>query len=137
MIPDQELNGKIVMMNPKMWAEHSDEAGVIGQITKADTRRDDFFVDYGGTKEHWHGANALLALRKSTEIYDLLRDKPHTLSVNDFKDLKNIALLLDYGTIKHHRTAMELVVKNEHIRDAATIRLDLLLGIDRQPGMER
>lgn len=137
MIPDQELNGTVVMMNPKMWAEHADEAGVIGQITKADPMRDDFFVDYGGARQHWHGANALLAFRKSAEIYDVLRDKPHMLSVDDFKDLKNIALLLDYGTVKHHRTAMELVAQNEHIRDVATIRLDLMLGIDRRPGMER
>ncbi|XHR97325.1 hypothetical protein ACFJIV_12105 [Mucilaginibacter sp. UC70_90] len=137
MIRDDDLNGAVVMMNPRMWARHADEAGVIGLITKADIARDDFFVDYGGEKEHWHGADALLMFRKPGEIYDLLRDKPHTLAVDDFKALKNIALLLDYGTVIHQHRAMELVAMNEHIRDAATIRLDNLLNRDREQGPER
>jgi hypothetical protein len=57
--------------------------------------------------------------------------------VDDFKDLKNIALLLDHGTERHIRTAMELVKKNGNVHDAVTIGLDQFLGIDQARGMKR
>ena len=53
------------------------------------------------------------------------------LSADDFKDLKNIALLLDYGTKTQIRTALVLAQKNENILNGATTGLDERIGLNQ------
>jgi hypothetical protein len=53
------------------------------------------------------------------------------LSVDDFMNLKNIALLLDYGTPKDQRRAMEIAQKNPWVLSAALISLEESLGINQ------
>lgn len=137
MMNEHNLVGAIIMMHPLMWEAHADKAGVIGEITRADIARDDFYVTYGGKQDHLHSADAMLILKPPEAIYDYLHDHAMTLSVDDFKNLKNIALLLDYGTGKHHRKAMELVQQNLSIQFAATHSLDEVLSLQQSRGLKR
>jgi hypothetical protein len=111
--------------------------GEIGFLTAAIVNTDEFYVGFDDHQVGFYGADALLTFKEPGDIYDYLHQNALTLSVDDFKDLKNIALLLDHGTEKHIRTAMELVKKNGSIRDAVTIGLNQFLGIDQARGMKR
>jgi hypothetical protein len=120
-----------------MWEANADKAGVIGEIIRADIARDDFYVNYGSQQDHLHSADAMLILKPPETIYDYMHDHAVTLSVQDFKDLKSIALLLDHGSPRHIRTAMELVQKNESIHFAATNSMDDVLGMQQSRGLKR
>jgi hypothetical protein len=138
MIDKKNLKGTVVMLHPEMWEAHADKEGVIGEIVKADPARDDFYVKYGGGNEsRLHSADALMVLRKPDEIYEYLQNHSADISPYDFKDLKTIALLTDRGTAKQMRTAMELVEKNENIRDASVTPLDKILGLQQNKGLDR
>jgi|GEM_PF-5666980 len=133
----QELTGKPVMLRPDLWDRHAGPAGVIGKITRADIDRDDFFVDYGGSREQLHSADALLVLKDTGDIYDHLHQQAHKLSPDDFRNLKSVALLLDYGTDKHLLTALALVRDHPDIHFAAAERLDQVPGIMQQKNQRR
>jgi hypothetical protein len=137
MIDEQNLKGTVVMMHPEMWAVHADKQGVIGEIVKADPARDDFYVNYGGPEPQLHSADALMVLREPDEIYEYLQNYSANISPYDFKDLKTIALLVDHGTVKQMRNAMELVQNNEHIREASVTALDKVLGLQQNKGLDR
>jgi hypothetical protein len=111
--------------------------GEIGFITAAILNTDEFYIGFDDHQVGFYGADALLTFKKLGDIYDFLHHNALTLSVDDFKDLKNIALLLDHGTERHIRMAMELVKKNGSIHDAVTIGLDQFLGVDQARGMKR
>lgn len=117
---DNELKGKIVMMRPEMWEEVADAAGVIGEIIQADITKDDIYVNYGSSWNHLHSADAVLILKSPDEIRTFLDTAVHNLSAKDVQDLENIALLQEYGSKLSARKAMEIVQRNEKIRDAGT-----------------
>ncbi|MEZ2338425.1 hypothetical protein AB6735_22445 [Mucilaginibacter sp. RCC_168] len=138
MIDEQNLKGTVVMMHPEMWEAHADKEGVIGEIVKADPVRDDFYVKYdGGAEPRLHSADALMVLREPDEIYEYLQNHSADISPYDFKDLKRIALLTDRSTVKQMRTAMELVEKNENIREASATTLDKIIGLRQSKGVDR
>ncbi|NHA03252.1 hypothetical protein G7092_05585 [Mucilaginibacter sp. HC2] len=126
------------MLHPEMWELHADKEGVIGEIIKANPAHDDFYVKYGdGAEPRLHSADALMVLREPDEIYEYLQNHSADISTFDFKDLRAIALLVDRGTAKQMRTAMELVEKNENIRVASVIPLDKILGLQQNKGVDR
>ncbi|GAA3989442.1 hypothetical protein [Mucilaginibacter dorajii] len=138
MIDEQNLKGTVVMLHPEMWEAHADKEGVIGEIVKADLVRDDFYVKYGGRAEsRLHSADALMVLKEPDEIYEYLQNHAADISPYDFKDLKTIARLTDRGTVKQMRTAMELVEKNENIREASVTPLDKIIGLQQSKGLDR
>lgn len=106
MINDNDLKGAIVMVHPLMWENHADKAWVIGEITKVDISRDDFFVSYRGKQDHLHSSDAILILKPPEAIYNYLHQHAIDLTPQDFKDLKSTALLLDHGLERHKRAAM-------------------------------
>jgi hypothetical protein len=126
-----------LLVHPDLKDDPVNKQGEIGFITAAILNTDEFYVGFDDQEVGFYGANALLTFKQSGDIYDFMHQNALTLSVDDFKDLKKIALLLDHGTEKHVRTAMELVQKNDSIRDAATIGLDQLLGLSQTRGLKR
>jgi hypothetical protein len=126
-----------LLVHPDLKDDPVNKQGEIGFITAAILNTDEFYVGFDDHEVGFYGANALLTFKQSGDIYDFMHQNALTLSVDDFKDLKNIALLLDHGTEKHVRTAMELVQKNDSIRDAVTIGLDQLLGLSQTRGLKR
>lgn len=126
-----------LMVNPELKDDPVNKQGEIGFITAAILNTDEFYVGFDDYQVGFYSADALLTFKEPGVIYDVMHEKALTLSVDDFKDLKNIALLLDHGTEKHIRTAMELVQKNNGIREAATIGLDQFLGLDQTRSLKR
>lgn len=126
-----------LLVHPDLKDDPVNKQGEIGFITAAILNTDEFYVGFDDYEVGFYSADALLTFKEPGDIYDFMHQNALTLSVDDFKDLKNIALLLDHGTEKHIRTAMELVQKNDSIRDAATIGLDQLLGLSQSKGLKR
>lgn len=126
-----------LLVHPELKDDPVNKQGQIGFVTAAILNTDEFYIGFDDFEVGLYSADALLVLKPPGDIYDLLHHNALTLSVDDFKDLKNIALLLDHGTEKHVRTAMELVQKNDGIRNAAMIGLDQLLGISQDRGLKR
>ncbi|HTI58953.1 hypothetical protein [Mucilaginibacter sp.] len=126
-----------LLVHPELKDDPVNKQGQIGFVTAAILNTDEFYIGFDDFEVGFYSADALLVLKPPGDIYDLLHHNALTLSVDDFKDLKNIALLLDHGTEKHVRKAMELVQKNDGIRIAATIGLDQLLGISQNRGLKR
>jgi hypothetical protein len=126
-----------LLVHPELKDDPVNKQGEIGFITAAILNTDEFYVGFDDHQVGFYGADALLTFKEPGGIYDFMHQHALTLSVDDFKDLKNIALLLDHGTQKHIRTVMELVKKNGSIHDAVTIGLDQFLGIDQARGMKR
>lgn len=127
----------LLLVHPDLKDDPVQKQGEIGFITAAILNTDEFYVGFDDHQVGFYGADALLTFKEPGDIYDFMHQHALSLSVDDFKDLKNIALLLDHGTQKHIRTAMELVKKNGSIHDAVTIGLDQFLGIDHARGMKR
>jgi hypothetical protein len=128
---NNKLKGSIVMLRPELWEILADSKDVIGEIISADIDRDDFYVQYGKNSILLHSSDAVSVLKSYREIYDLLDNAPDHFSNNDLKDLQSLALLLEYGSAKHQRTAMELLFKNPGIREAATRILEDQLAIQQ------
>jgi hypothetical protein len=126
-----------LLVHPDLKDDPVNKQGEIGFITAAILNTDEFYVGFDDHQVGLYSADALLTFKESGDIYDFMHQNALALSVDDFKDLKNIALLLDHGTEKHIRTALELVKKNDAIRDAVTIGLDRLLGIGQTRGLKR
>jgi hypothetical protein len=126
-----------LLVHPDLKDDPVNKQGEIGFITAAILNTDEFYVGFDDHEVGFYSADALLTFRDPGDIYDFMHQNALRLSVDDFKDLKNIALLLDHGTEKHIRTAMELVKKNRSIHDAVTIGLDQFLGVDQTRGMKR
>jgi hypothetical protein len=127
----------LLLVHPDLKDDPVNKQGEIGFIKAAILNTDEFYVGFDDFQVGFYGADALLTFKEPGDIYDFLHQNALTLSVDDFKDLKNIALLLDHGTQKHIRTAMELVKKNGSIHEAVTIGLDQFLGVDQARGMKR
>ncbi|MFD1257731.1 hypothetical protein ACFQ3S_13060 [Mucilaginibacter terrae] len=135
--PDEVQLPYLLMVHPDLKDDPVQKQGEIGFITAAILNTDEFYVGFDDHQVGFYGADALLTFKEPGDIYDFMHQHALSLSVDDFKDLKNIALLLDHGTQKHIRTAMELVKKNGSIYDAVTIGLDQFLGIDQARGLKR
>jgi hypothetical protein len=126
-----------LLVHPELKDDPVNKQGKIGFVTAAILNADEFYLGFDDGEVGLYSADALLALKPAGDIYDFMHGHALVISVNDFKDLKNIALLLDHGSEKHFRTAMELVRKNESIREAATIGLDRLLGLKPARNLKR
>ena len=120
-----------VLVNPRLTEDPVFRQGQVGVITAAILNTDEFIVGFDDSQVGLYSANALLLLKQPESIYEYMHQNAPSLSVDDFKALKNIALLLDYGTKSYMRTAMELVQKNENILDAATTGLDEFIGLNQ------
>ncbi|MEO6852210.1 MAG: hypothetical protein ABI166_16325 [Mucilaginibacter sp.] len=127
----------LLLVHPDLKDDPVQKQGEIGFITAAILNTDEFYVGFDDHQVGFYSADALLTFKEPGDIYDFMHQNALKLSVDDFKDLKNIALLLDHGTENHIRTAMELVKKNGSIHDTVTIGLDRFLGIDQDRGLKR
>ncbi|BAU51972.1 hypothetical protein [Mucilaginibacter gotjawali] len=118
-----------VLVNPRLTDDPVYRQGEIGVITAAILNRDEFFVGFDDGQVGLYSADALLMLKQPESIYEYMHENALKLSVDDFKNLKNIALLLDYGTPREQRTAMEIARKNLGVQPAALVSLEERLGL--------
>ncbi|WDF77037.1 hypothetical protein PQ469_24445 [Mucilaginibacter sp. KACC 22773] len=120
-----------LLVHPELKDDPVNKQGQIGIITAAILNTDEFFVGFDDKEVGLYSADALLTFKEPGEIYDFMHKNALTLSVDTFKDLKSIALLLDYGTKQHQRTALEMVQKDPELLTAALITLEKSLGLDQ------
>ncbi|MBD1362519.1 hypothetical protein IDJ77_01740 [Mucilaginibacter sp. ZT4R22] len=122
---------ELLMIHPYLKDDPVNKQGEIGIITAAILNTDEFYIGFDDFEVGLYSADALLTFRDSGGIYDFMHKHALTLSVDHFRDLKNIALLLDYGTLPQQRTAMEIVQKNPGLIAAALVTLEESLGLDQ------
>ena len=126
-----------VLVNPQLTDDPVFRQGQIGVITAAILNTDEFIVGFDDAQVGLYSANALLLLKQPEDIYEYMYENASRLSLDEFKDLKNVAVLLDDGTKPNMRIAMELVQKNENILGAATTGLDEFIGLNQSKGLKR
>lgn len=126
-----------VLVHPELTNDPANKQGEIGFITAAILNTDEFYIGFDDSEVGFYGADALLMLKDPEQLYEYIDQNFGKLSTGDFKELKNIVLLQLHGTEKHTLAALELVQKNNGIRDAATMGLDNFLGLSQQKGLKR
>ncbi|MDB5087875.1 MAG: hypothetical protein JWR09_1869 [Mucilaginibacter sp.] len=128
---DDELTGTIVMVHPELFDDPVGRNGEIGVITVTDLSDDLVRVKFEDDQRGLYATNALLIFKPSEQIYQQLKQEAMQLTPATFKDLKNIALLLDYGTPQQQRKAMEIAQKNPVSASSALVSLEESLGISQ------
>jgi hypothetical protein len=126
-----------VLVNPLVTTDPDFRQGETGVITAALLNTDEFFVGFDDGQVGLYSADALLLLNPPESIYEYMHEHALLLSNDDFRELKNIALLLDYGTKPYMRTALELAQKNQNILGAVTTGLDEFIGLNQSKGLKR
>ena len=122
-----------LLVNPGLKTDPVKKQGEIGFIVAAIVNTDEFYVGFADHEVGFYSADALLTLKKSGQIYDLMDESALHLSVNDFKDLKNIALFQEYGSADGQRYALEIVQKNPGLIPVALVTLEEILGLNQTP----
>ena len=120
-----------VMVHPQLTDDPVSKQGQIGFITAAILNTDEFYVGFDDGEIGFYSASALLAFKPSDDIYDGIKRDIMQLSPTSFKDLKNIALLLDHGTEAQYRKAMEIAQKNPAVMANAMESLEERLGLSQ------
>lgn len=120
-----------LLVHPDLKNDPVNKQGKIGFITAAILNTDEFYVGFDDHEVGFYSADALLTFKESGFIYDFIHQNAAKLAVDDFKDLKNIALLLDYGTPEQQRKAMEIAQKNPSAGFVALMSLEEYLGINQ------
>lgn len=121
----------LVLVHPQLTDDPVSKQGQIGIITAAILNTDEFYVGFDDGEVGLYSADALLAFKHSDAIYDGIKRDIMQLSPATFKDLKTIALLLDHGSAKQQRTAMEIARKNPSAMASAMHSLEESLGINQ------
>jgi len=130
-VNNEELTGRPVLVHPVLWDDPAEKNGEIGRIAEADLDDDLIRVKFDDGKYGFYGSDALLVFRSSDEIYEQLKQKAGYLSAQQFKDLKNIALLLDYGKEPQLLTAMNMVRENPEALQGSMFSLEESLNVAR------
>lgn len=126
-----ELREKVVMVHPELYDDPAAQNGEIGYITAADPGEDLYRVRFDDERRALYSSNALLVFQSSDQIYAKIKEDVMLLRPVDFKDLKNIALMLDYGTPERLRNAMEIAKKNPGVIEMALTSLEESLGLNQ------
>jgi hypothetical protein len=126
---DEDLSGVTVMVHPALAEDPAEKQGEIGEITVASLADDLVRVRFDDGGRGLYSMDAVLIFKASEQIYQHIKDKIMVLEPTTFKDLKNIALLLDYGTPQQKLKAMQIAQKNPDVVSAALVSLEESLGI--------
>lgn len=125
---DEDLSGVTVMVHPDLAQDPTEKQGEIGIITVASLADDLVRVRFNDDRRGLYSMDAVLILKPSEQIYQLIKDMIMVLAPATFKDLKNIALLLDYGTPQQQLKAMQIAQKNPDVVSIALVSLEESLG---------
>ena len=112
----EDLIGRPVMVHPYLQDDPAMRMGEIGTIIEADLVRDTIQVRFDDDEDAYYAADALLVPKEPEKIYEYLENNRSTMHKQDYNDLYSIALLMDHGTPKHLRTAIEIAQANEDIQ---------------------
>lgn len=125
-----DLTGTLVLVHPNLTDDPVNKQGQMGMIMFAEPEKDDIYVTFGKNERALYSTDALLVFKKPNEIYQQLMTNVKDIPVADLKALYRIGMLLDNGTSKGAREAMQLAVDNLGILNKAMETLQSKLGLD-------
>lgn len=125
-----DLTGTMVLVHPELPEDPVNKQGQTGMIMFADLDKDDIYVTFGKNERALYGSDALLVFKKPNDIYKELMTNVRDIPVSDMKALYRIGMLLDTGTGKDVKEAMQLAVDNPGIHSRAMETLQSKLGLD-------
>jgi len=125
-----DLTGTLVLVHPELTEDPVNKQGQMGMIIFAEPEKDDIYVTFGKNERALYSTDALLVFKKPNEIYQQLMTNVKHIPVEDLKALYRIGILLDNGTGKGAKEAMQLAVENPGIIGKAMETLQSRLGLD-------
>ncbi|OKS88805.1 hypothetical protein [Mucilaginibacter polytrichastri] len=125
-----DLTGTLVLVHPELSEDPVNKQGQMGMIMFAEPEKDDIYVTFGKNERALYSSDALLVFKKPGEIYKGLMTDTKNLSIPDFKALHRIGMLLDNGTSKGAKDAMQLAMENPGVHSRAMETLQSKLGLD-------
>jgi hypothetical protein len=133
-----ELAGTLVLVHPDLTKDPAGRPRQIGVITGTDHSGDNAYVGFGKSGQLMYGLDALLVLKPSADIQQTLKDQGAKLNIQDHTALFRIALLQDYNpTPANIKTALNLTLQSETVRNLATQSIEEKLGIRQEHYLER
>lgn len=132
---NEELIGQVVMIHPDLTSDPAQRMGELAVIT-ASPEPDTIKVKFPDEQAALYGLDAVLVFKSPGEIYDHL-EVSSDMPKKDFRDLRNVALLLERGNSNHHRTAMEIIQQNPDLKGSALRTLEEQFAMDYIPNRGR
>jgi hypothetical protein len=125
-----DLTGTLVLVHPELTDDPVNKQGQMGMIMFAEPEKDDIYVTFGKNERALYSSNALLVFKKPGDIYQELLVNTKNLAIPDFKALHRIGMLLDNGTSKGIKEAMQLALENPGVHSLAMETVQSKLGLD-------
>jgi hypothetical protein len=132
-----DLTGSLVLVHPDLQEDMANKQNQIGMITHADLANDNIIVSFGKGEQALYSSDALLILKPANDIYRALMTSHKHLETEDYKALFQISLLQDYGSSGQTKTAMELAMKSDVLRNYSMVTLEDALKKDHVQNIER
>lgn len=127
-----DLTGTMVLVHPELPEDPVNKQGQTGMIMFADLEKDDIYVTFGKNERALYGSDALLVFKKPNDIYKELMTNVRDIPVPDLKAIYRIGMLLDNGTSKDAKAAMQLAIDNPGVHSRAMETLQSKLGLNVQ-----
>ncbi|PAW95093.1 hypothetical protein CKK33_16960 [Mucilaginibacter sp. MD40] len=125
-----DLTGTLVLVHPELPEDPVNKQGQMAMIIFAEPEKDDIYVTFGKNERALYGSDALLVFKKPNDIYKEMMTNTKDIAIPDLKALYRIGNLLENGTSKGAREAMQLAVENPGILNKAMETLQSKLGLD-------
>ncbi|WP_183580298.1 hypothetical protein HDF18_13200 [Mucilaginibacter sp. X5P1] len=132
-----DLTGSLVLVHPDLQDDPAKKQNQIGIITHADIENDNVIVSFGKGEQALYSTDALLTLKSANDIYRDLLNNNKDLDKSDFKALFQISLLQEYGTSGQNKSAIELAMKNDTLRNYSMVTLEDSLKANLSQSIER
>jgi hypothetical protein len=132
-----DLTGTLVLVHPELTEDPVNKQGQMGMIMFADTEKDDIYVTFGKNERALYSCDALLVFKRPNDIYKEIMTNTKDIPIPELKDLYRVGMLLENGTSKGAKDAMQLAVENPGIVGRAMETLQNKLGLDIRPAVEQ
>ncbi len=119
----EELTGTVVLVHPELMNDPVNRQGHVGIVATADLGQDEVFVGFGKGPLGLYSVDALLVLKPHNEIYKDLLNHVQELDAQDFKAMLRISMLLEAGSPKQIKDALELAMTSYQTLSHSTIPL--------------
>ena len=136
MIPTDDLTCAMVLVNPGLVNDPAGNQNQIGRIVKADLAADEITVDFGDDHPALYSADALLMLKDSERLFQLLEDLS-VLSEKSRRGIYGIALILHHGYEEAPLMSLKICRQNPGIRDLVLESAQDVLTRQQNPELGR
>lgn len=119
----EDLTDTLVLVHPELTTDPAQRQGQVGTINSIDLPRDEVYVSFGSAPLALYATDALLVLKPHQDLYRDLMDALPQMETHDFKTLLRISMILENGSPRQLRNALEMVTDNDQTMKHATISL--------------